>query len=435
MKGARKAGGRRGARADAPLDVLQHTTIVLGEVLRFAAPADALLSRHFREHRQLGARDRAFIAETVFDLLRRLRSVRRLAGDDASPRALLLAWLARFGGWNLQRFEAHTRSIEREWIAQVKAASLDGGTLAERAELPDWLSETLLAQWASEEAVLQLARALNCPAPLDVRVNTLHADVAAVAAQLRAEGIGCEPAPLAPQALRLEGKPALQKHPLFLAGKIEVQDAGSQLLGHLLAPQRGEAVCDFCAGAGGKTLHLGAMMRSTGRLYAFDISERRLEKLRPRAARAGLSNVHPMLIAHERDTRLKRLAGKMARVLVDAPCSGLGTLRRNPDLKWRQTPESVARLSATQGDILAAAAKLVAPGGRLVYATCSLLVQENDAVADAFAAAHPEFVPLNAQEILARQDIALTCGERLRLLPHEHGTDGFFAAVWQRKGA
>lgn len=434
MKRRGKTGGaRRAAHSEAAQDVLQHTIIVLGEVLRFAAPADALLSRYFREHRNLGARDRAFIAETVYDILRRLRSVRRLAGEDAPARALLLAWLARFGGWNVQRFEGRTRSAEREWIAQVKAASLDGGTLAERAELPDWLSDALLAQWGDEAAVLALARGLNQSAPLDVRVNTLHAQLPEVAAALAADGMECAPAPFAPQALRLAGKPALQKHPLFVAGKIEVQDAGSQLLGHLAAPQRGEAVCDFCAGAGGKTLHLGAMMRSTGRLYAFDVSERRLEKLRPRAARAGLSNVHPMLIAHERDARLKRLAGKMARVLVDAPCSGLGTLRRNPDLKWRQTPEAVARLCAEQASILAAAAKLVAPGGRLVYATCSLLDAENDAVADAFAAAHPEFEAVSAQEILARQGIALACGERLRLLPHEHDTDGFFAAVWQRK--
>ena len=229
------------------------------------------------------------------------------------------------------------------------------------------------------------------------------------------------------------GKPALQKHPLFIDGSFEVQDEGSQLLGYLVQPRRGELVVDFCAGAGGKTLQLGAMMRSTGRLYAFDVSERRLAKLKPRMARAGLSNVHPVLIAHERDAKVKRLAGKADRVLVDAPCSGLGTLRRNPDLKWRQSPESVAEMTLKQQAILEAASTLVKPGGRLVYATCSLLADENDAVVDTFLAAHPDFVLVPAQALLAEQGVALECGERLRLLPHLHDTDGFFAAVLERK--
>jgi len=214
-----------------------------------------------------------------------------------------------------------------------------------------------------------------------------------------------------------------------------VQDEGSQLLGFLVQPKRGELVVDFCAGAGGKTLQLGALMRSTGRLYAFDVSERRLSKLKPRVARAGLSNVHPVLIAHERDAKVKRLAGKADRVLVDAPCSGLGTLRRNPDLKWRQSPQSVAEMVAKQTAILESAARLVKPGGRLVYATCSLLDEENDAVVDGFLAAHPEFRPISAGEVLARQGIALDTGERLRLSPRTHDTDGFFAAVLERAGA
>jgi 16S rRNA (cytosine967-C5)-methyltransferase len=192
-------------------------------------------------------------------------------------------------------------------------------------------------------------------------------------------------------------------------------------------------VADFCAGAGGKTLLLGAMMRSQGRLYAFDVAEKRLAKLKPRLARSGLSNVHPVRIESENDIKIKRLAGKLDRVLVDAPCSGLGTLRRNPDLKWRQTPDSVAELTAKQGAILAAASGLVKKGGRLVYATCSLLDAENDAVVNAFLAAHPAFVALSAEDVLAKQEISINCGERLRLLPHRHGTDGFFAAVMERQ--
>ena len=170
-----------------------------------------------------------------------------------------------------------------------------------------------------------------------------------------------------------------------------MQDEGSQLLAWLLAPRRGEMVADYCAGAGGKTLALAMLMRGAGRLYALDVSAKRLAALAPRAARAGISNVHSIVLSGDNDARARRLAGKIDRVLVDAPCSGFGTLRRNPDLKWRQGPQAVQELAAKQARILEAAARLVKAGGRLVYATCSLLREENEAIADSFAAAHPEF--------------------------------------------
>ena len=408
-----------------------QATQALGAVLAFDYPADAVLSRHFRDNRELGHRDRGFIAEAVYGVLRRLRWLRRLAGDEATTRMLLLAWFARGEGWPMRNFEGLVSATERDWVASIKAADPGELTLAERADLPDWLAERLLAQM-DEADVLALAHGLNRAAPLDLRVNLLKADRDTVLARLQEDGIGAEAGKLSPQAIRLAGKPALQKHPLFLDGSFEVQDEGSQLLGLLVQPRRGELVVDFCAGAGGKTLQLGAMMRSTGRLYAFDVSEKRLAKLKPRMARAGLSNVHPVLIAHEADAKVKRLAGKADRVLVDAPCTGLGTLRRNPDLKWRQSPAAVEEMVAKQGAILAAAARLVRPGGRLVYATCSPLAEENDAIVDAFLAAHPEFRPLSAQEILDKQGVSLETGERLRMLPHVHDTDGFFAAVMER---
>lgn len=408
-----------------------QTTQVLGNVLTFDHPADAVLSRHFRDNRELGQRDRAFIAETVYGIVRRLRWLRRLAGAGATPRQLLLAWLARGEGWPMRQFEGLASATERDWIETIKSATLDEGSVAERADMPDWLVERLLAQH-DESSLIKLAQSLNRPAPLDLRVNLLKADRDVVLARLREEGLAAESCRLSPQGIRLGGKPALQKHPLFLDGSFEVQDEGSQLLGLLVQPKRGELVVDFCAGAGGKTLQLGAMMRSTGRLYAFDVSEKRLAKLKPRMARAGLSNVHPVLIAHENDAKVKRLAGKADRVLVDAPCSGLGTLRRNPDLKWRQSDAAVDEMVVKQGAILAAAARLVRPGGRLVYATCSLLAEENDAVVDAFLAAQPGFRAVSAESVLEAQGVTLTTGERLRLSPDVHDTDGFFAAVLER---
>jgi 16S rRNA (cytosine967-C5)-methyltransferase len=260
--------------------------------------------------------------------------------------------------------------------------------------------------------------------------------------ELSLAGIKSVATPFSPWGLRIEGKPALTKLDAFARGAVEVQDEGSQLLALLLDAKRGEMVVDFCAGAGGKTLAIGATMRNTGRLYAFDTSAHRLDALKPRLARSKLSNVHPAAIAHERDERIKRLAGKIDRVLVDAPCSGLGTLRRNPDLKWRQSPQSVQELTVKQAAILQSAARLVKSGGRLVYATCSVLPEENEAIAEAFGAANPDFALQDASELLGGlkvENAESLCaggeggGRFLRLWPHRHATDGFFAAVWNRK--
>jgi 16S rRNA (cytosine967-C5)-methyltransferase len=412
--------------------LLQGARNVVHELLQFEYPADAVLSHYFRNNREVGARDRAFIAETAYAVLRRLRTLERLCGDRVTPQRLVLVSLTRVAGYNTRQLSGALDKDEVEWLDALRELKLDAGTLAEQADLPDWLADRLAALMPDAE-VLALARGMNQPAPLDLRVNPVKTSREAVLKHFATEGIEAEACPYAPLGIRLKKKPSLAKHPLFLDGSFEVQDEGSQLLGHLLQPKRGEMVMDFCAGAGGKTLLLGALMRSSGRLYAFDVSDKRLAKLKPRLARSGLSNVHPAVIASENDQKIKRLAGKFDRVLVDAPCSGLGTLRRNPDLKWRQSPESVAELQQKQAAILASASRLVKPGGRLVYATCSILPEENSAIVDAFLAAHPAFVRKSAAEVLAQQNIALDTGADLRLLPHVHGTDGFYAAVLERK--
>ncbi|WP_369800104.1 RsmB/NOP family class I SAM-dependent RNA methyltransferase [Vogesella sp. LIG4] len=402
---------------------------VLHAMLRFDRPADAVLSAFFRENNKLGASDRHLIAETAFACLRHLELLRHLCGERINTRRLALATLVRIGGSNLRELEGVFKENEREWLASIKGAELPA-ELNVRSGLPGWVIGLLAEQ--EEGDVVALGKGLASAAPLDLRVNSLKMRRDEAVVYLRDSGIECEPTPYSPLGIRLKGKPALSKHPLFVQGAIEVQDEGSQLLGLLTGARRGEMVVDFCAGAGGKTLLLGAQMASTGRLYAFDISEKRLANLKPRLARSGLSNVHSTLIAHENDTKVKRLAGKADRVLVDAPCSGLGTLRRNPDLKYRQSPESVAELNQKQTAILASAARLVRTGGRLVYATCSLLPAENQAIVEAFLAANPGFSLLPANALLAEQKIALDTGDYLSLRPHLHNSDGFFAAVLQR---
>jgi len=412
-----------------PRPLLDHTVAALAAVLEFKHPADAVVSRYLRAHPILGQQDRAFVAETVFAVLRRLRLLETLAaGRD--PRRLVLVALTRLRGLSLRELDTALNTRERDWLADLKARAEDN-SLAVRCDFPDWLLAKLQRQYGEEE-LLALAQSLQQSAPLDLRVNLHKAEREAVLSRLAADGIAARSTPYSPVGVRLEGKPQINRHPLFLQGAIEIQDEGSQLVCQLLAPRRGEMVADFCAGAGGKTMALGAMMRGSGRLYAFDISEKRLAALKPRLARSGLSNVHPQWIASENDARLKRLAGKLDRVLADAPCTGLGTLRRNPDLKWRQDEETLSERRAKQDVILAAAAKLVKPGGLMLYATCSLLDEENTQVVESFLATHAQFELRPANAALAQQRIALDTGETLRLAPHLHGTDGFFAALLKR---
>jgi 16S rRNA (cytosine967-C5)-methyltransferase len=412
---------------------IEYATELLRSVLRFDAPADGIISAFFRRERELGPRERHALAETTYTVLRQRLAFQQFAQNGYGPMERRMAIL----GWqgNEEVLKAGLESHELKWIEQVR--QIDRSTLAPklRHNMPDWLATPLQQQLGDE--FWPLADSLNQPAPLDLRVNTLKAKREDVQAALAEAGIASAVTPYSPWGLRIEGKPALTKMAAFKSGHIEVQDEGSQLLALLTDAHRGEMVVDFCAGAGGKTLALGASMRNTGRLYAFDVSGHRLDALKPRLARSGLSNVYPAQIAHERDDRVKRLAGKIDRVLIDAPCSGLGTLRRNPDLKWRQSPAAIEELRQKQAAILASASRLVKSGGRLVYATCSLLESENERIAEAFGEEHKqEFRVLPAEEALEKAKAGspadLVKGDYLRMWPHRHGTDGFFAAVWER---
>jgi len=421
-----------------PKALLEACTELVRLTLKFDHPADAIVSRFFRDNRGLGPRERATLAETVYTVLRKKLLFDHLAPSGSGPKERRLAILGFYGPGDFLR--SALTDQEKRWLDQCEAVKPDDLMERHRHNLPEWLVQPLKDQLGG--GFWPLVENLNLGAGLDLRVNAMKAKRADVQKELQQAGIKAVPTPFSPWGLRIAGKPALNKNEAFLRGDFEVQDEGSQLLAMLVDAKRGEMVVDFCAGAGGKTLALGASMRSTGRLYAFDTSAHRLDALKPRMARSGLSNVHPAAIAHERDDRVKRLSGKLDRVLVDAPCTGLGTLRRNPDLKWRQTMAGVEEMAVKQAAILQSASRMVKSGGRLVYATCSVLPQENEAIADAFSAANPEFVPLSAGEVLANLKVenapSLCSGGDdgqlyLRLWPHLHQTDGFFAAVWQKK--
>ena len=411
----------------------QLTTLAaaIERVARLDMPADAAMHAFFRAHAEMGVRDRAWLADGAFAYLRRKRSLEALA-DSTLPRHLALAMAVREFGHSVRELEPAISAGDARWLAAFKGRLHEPLPPAVAADVPDWLWERL-GDVYGDDARVALTRSWQTPAPLDLRVNVLKTTREAALAALSADGMPVAATPYAPHGVRIDGRPSLANHPWIADGRLEVQDEGSQIIGVLVAPRRTDMVVDFCAGAGGKTLLLGAMMRSQGRLYAFDVVAKRLQRLTPRLARSGLSNVHPQVIAHERDAKVKRLAGKIDRVLVDAPCTGFGTLRRNPDLKWRQSPQDLAELTAKQTRILQAAATLVKPGGRLVYATCSVLPEENDAIVDAFLGAHDTFIEHDAASLLAQAGVPLDTGARLRLLPHLHGCDGFFASVLKRK--
>jgi 16S rRNA (cytosine967-C5)-methyltransferase len=304
-----------------------------------------------------------------------------------------------------------------------------------RWNYPAWLDPHLRAVFGGELG-RELA-ALSGPAALDLRVNTLKGERLEAKLALEADGVAAEETRYSPLGLRVVERIPLASLDAFRDGLVEVQDEGSQLAALLADARPGMRVVDFCAGAGGKTLALAAAMHNRGHLIACDISETRLERATQRLRRAGISIVQRKALTSERDKWVKRHAASFERVFIDAPCTGTGTWRRNPDAKWRLVPQDLAELTALQAAILESAARLVKPGGRLVYATCSVLREENEAQIERFLAASPGFALLPAPAIWRETAGGKmpAAGEMLRLTPARHGTDGFFVAICERQAS
>ena len=406
-------------------------------------PADAVANAFFRDRRFIGSGDRRAVSDRAW---RVLRTRRRLcwwlerAGTAPTPRMLVAASLL-LEGWTAsgvrQSYSGGQYGPAPMLAAEAEAAErLAGHTLdhpdmpdAVRLELPDWLLASMQARFG--DALAPELGAMEAEAPLDIRVNLLRTTREQAAAALAGEGVASEPTPISPWGLRVQGRRPVTTGAAFQSGLVEIQDEGSQLVAALVGAGPQMRVADWCAGAGGKTLALAMTMQNRGHIVAADVHDKRLEGAVRRLRRAGVHNVEQHLIAAG-GKWAKRRAGTFDRVLVDAPCTGTGTWRRNPDARSRIRPIDLQELLPKQAAILDDACRLVRAGGRLVFATCSLLLEENESQVDAFLTRHPEFAVVPLARAWPWDGPAPNSGPYLSLTPRRHGTDGFFAAVLER---
>ncbi|MBV9250140.1 MAG: RsmB/NOP family class I SAM-dependent RNA methyltransferase [Acetobacteraceae bacterium] len=425
------------ARIAAAIELLDEIEAAPGR------PADAVANDFFRARRFIGSGDRRVVSERVW---RVVRAHRRLTwglqrfGGPVAPRLLLAASLL-VEGWTFSAVDqsysggrfapARLEGSEAGVLRQLEGHTLDQPSMpqAVRLEVPDWLLPRLAARFGP--ALETEMYALMQPAPLDLRVNLLKATRNDARGLLAEEGLSAQPTRLSPWGLRIEGRRPVTTGASFQSGLVEIQDEGSQLVAALVGAEPGMRVCDWCAGAGGKTLALSMTMANRGQLVACDVSPSRLEGAVRRLRRAGVHNAERHLL-EPGDKWAKRRAGMFDRVLVDAPCTGTGTWRRNPDARLRLTEADLLELLPKQASILDSARALVRTGGRLIYATCSLLDDENEAQVNGFLARHSGFSLLPLPRAWTPEGPPPCAGDVLALTPARHGTDGFFAAVLER---
>lgn len=420
------------ARIKAVIDVLE-------KIASSRIPMDATIGDYMRHRKYIGSKDRADIVERVYNIVRahaRIGWHLQRAGAPDTPRMRVIAWLAlgenKSAPAREELFDGSQYGPEK--ISDEERKFPFSGTLdhpdmpaAVRVECPPEHEQTLRDYFGDGfEAEME---AMLPSATLDLRVNVRAMTRDEALASLKKDGVDTDVTPYSPWGLRARGKAFLSKTKAFVKGHVEIQDEGSQLIAHVCGAQPGMQVMDYCAGGGGKTLALAAAMNCKGRIVAMDNEPARLEKGRQRFRRAGVSDIIEVRPLTDEKNRkwLKRQKGTFDVVLVDAPCGSSGTWRRNPDLRWRQYGPSVAELIPVQEEILNKVAKCVKPGGKLVYATCSLLPAENERQVEKFLAAHPDFT-LSPSENTPHDDKGY-----MRLTPRRHGTDGFFAAVLLRK--
>ena len=403
-------------------------------------PADAMLGRYYKERRFIGSKDRREISRLVYSTLRNEASLAwwlEQGGRARSSLGLMLCGLVHLEGRDLSEIQELfsgeqycPRQLdleEQEWVQVHAGQPLQHEAMPDwvRLNFPEWLQPAL--QELFGDRLTEAMDALNAEAPVDLRVNTLKSSRDQVMAALREEDMDPEPTPFAINGVRLRKRAALSATQAFRDGWFELQDEGSQLVAELVKAQADDKVIDFCAGAGGKTLALADAMDNQGNILAWDTEPARLKQMSLRLSRAVVNNVQPRLLKSKRDPFIERHKGTADWVLADVPCSGTGTWRRNPDLKWRTTQSDLKEVLSLQQSIMECAAHCVKPGGCLVYATCSILRQENEGQVTRFLEMNREF----AMEPMA--NFHGIDGPYLRLYPHLHRTDGFFGAVLRRR--
>jgi 16S rRNA (cytosine967-C5)-methyltransferase len=423
------------ARIAAAIDLLE---VIEGAPKR---PADAVANDFFRMRRYIGSGDRRAVSERVWTILRARRRLGWWLGDAPKSARLLVAASLLLEGWSKsgvqQSFSggqfaaAPLDRPELGILAKIEDHTIDHPTMPDaiRLEIPDWLLPRLAARFGSSLPAEMAA--LSQPAALDMRVNLLKGDRDQAKAALAAEGWEAELTKISPWGLRIDGRRPVTSGPAFQSGLIEIQDEGSQLVAAMVGAAPGMRVVDWCAGAGGKTLALAGVMENRGQIVACDVSAPRLDGAVRRLRRAGVHNVERHLV-EAGDKWLKRRAGTFDRVLIDAPCTGTGTWRRNPDARLRLKESDLGELLPKQASILDAAQTLVRKGGRLVYATCSLLEEENEAQVTSFLLRHADFAVVPLVRAWPLDQPPPNSGDFLSLTPASHGTDGFFTAVLER---
>lgn len=423
----------------APAVPLEASVDLIIAALSDPRPVDAVSSAWFRAHREIGEHDRGAMLERLYQVLRhhaRLGWWLARAGAEDTPDMRALAWFVLGETLSPASLLRHLGPLSREaetLLAALEKQSLTHPDMPEiiALEVPDWAEAPLRARFGASFAA-EMTACLAPPA-VDLRINPAKTTRKEMLRALAALDLPAVQTPLSPLGIRVAERFSLARLPALKSGEVEIQDEGSQLVAALVEAQPGERIADFCAGAGGKTLAMAAGMRGKGRIVALDVSEGRLKRCAARLKNADVHNTETRLLTSESDKWVKRRKGTFDRVLIDAPCSGTGTWRRNPDTRWRGTGAAgLADLVALQGRILASAARLVKPGGRLVYATCSLLPEENEAQIERFLSAFPAYrlVPLGD---VAPALAEASPGDTLSLTPARHGTDGFFAAVMTRE--
>lgn len=429
-----------GAQVAAAIELLEDVQAKWDEGR--AVPVDAMLGDYFRHRRFIGAKDKGFISRRVYASLRQRGILQwhiEQAGLPMTPRSLVLAVLlieekhpaSTMEQWFTgEGYDPDPLEVEEMRFAQnLNPENTEGMPEWMRLNTPQWCVERLQTLFG-EDTAAELA-ALNEEAPLDLRVNTLKTTREAARKSLKQEDFPAKPTPYSPWGLRLDRRGALFNSKAFKQGWIEVQDEGSQLVSLLSGAKAGDKVIDFCAGAGGKTLALAAMMENKGRILAWDTAATRLEQSAKRLRRAGVDTVQRHALTSENDSFIKRHKGSADVVVIDAPCSGSGTWRRNPDLKWRFNETDLGEITAIQRSILDSAQRLVKKGGKLLYITCSIFEEENELQVKQFLTKYPDFEVASPSEIWNNDACKELSGKSqfLRLTPHRAGTDGFFAAI------